>query len=107
MRKISPKVLKLQVEAILTTRIEIPVIVPDHLFEVISKLDKKIGVSVFYWNYITTVKHTSISGLEADVRGSLTEPIEIRKRDPSAYLYYGTSKAEPFVCTVVKRLKAS
>jgi hypothetical protein len=80
--------------------------VPDHLFEVISKLDKKIRVSVFYWNYISTVKHTSISGLEADVRSSLTEPIEIRKskRDPAVYLYYGTSKAQPFVCTVVKHL---
>lgn len=79
---------------------------PDYQFEAMSKLDKKIRVTVSYWNYISTVKHVSISGHEADVKGSLTEPIEIRssKRDPSVYLYYGRSKAEPFVCTVVKHL---
>lgn len=76
------------------------------LFEVVSKLDRRIRVSKSYWDYIVNVKHPSMRGLDEFVRSSLTEPVEIRrsKRDRSVHLYYGRFEAKLLVCTLVKFL---
>ena len=76
------------------------------LFEVTSKLDKRIRVSRSYWEYIVSVKHPPMRGLEESVKRSLTEPTEVRrsKRDPSVHLFYGNLDGTLLVCTVVKFL---
>ncbi len=63
-------------------------------------------MSKSYWDYIVSVKHPSMRGLEESIKNSLTEPIEIRtsKRDRSVHLHYGKFDAKLFVCTVVKFL---
>ena len=59
-----------------------------------------------YWDYIVSVKHPSMRGLDEFVRSSLVEPIEVRrsKRDESVHLHYGKFEAKLLVCTVVKFL---
>jgi hypothetical protein len=76
------------------------------LFEVVSKLEKRIRINKSYWDYIVNVKHPSMRGLEEFVKSSLTEPVEVRrsKRDHSVHLHYGKFKAKLLVCTVVKFL---
>ena len=79
---------------------------PETLFEVVSKLNKRIRVSKSYWDYIVSVKHPSMYGLQGSVKSSLIEPFEIRrsKRDPSVHLYYGKFRSRLLCCTVVKFL---
>ncbi len=76
------------------------------LFEVASKLGRRIRVTKSYWGYILNVKHPSMRGLEEFVKSSLTEPIEVRKskRDRSVHLYYGKFEAKLLCCTIVKFL---
>jgi hypothetical protein len=78
------------------------------LFEVTSKLDKRIRLSKDRWNRITSVKHTTVRGLEHYAKESLTNPFEIKKSksDPFVYLYYGRLEDEtrPLICTVAKHL---
>jgi hypothetical protein len=78
----------------------------ERLFEVASKLERRIRVSKSYWDYIVNVKHPSMRGLEESVRSSLTGLVEIRRsrRDRSVHLYYGRFEGELLVCTVVKFL---
>ena len=75
------------------------------LFKVTSKLGRRIRITKTYWEYITTIKHPSLKGLEAKVKKALTNPIEIRKspRDPKVYLYYIPHK-DKLICVVVKHL---
>ena len=75
-------------------------------FEVDSKLNRRIRINKSYWDYIMSVKHPSMRGLEEFVKRSLGEPIEVRrsKRDPSIYLYYGKYEARLLCCTIVKFL---
>ena len=78
------------------------------LFEVTSRLGRRIRISKSYWNYISRVKRPSMEGKENQVKYSLVTPIEVRKskRDPQVYLYYGKSVSDidPLVCAVVKHL---
>lgn len=76
------------------------------LFELVSKLNKRIRISKSYWDYIVNVKHPSMNGLQEFVKSSLTEPIKVRrsKRDPSVHLYYGKFKQKLLCCTIVKFL---
>lgn len=78
----------------------------EQLFGVISKLNKKIRVTQFYWDYITNVKHPSMNGLVDVVKGTLTEPLEVRrsKRDPTVHLFYGRYEKTLLCCVVVKFL---
>jgi hypothetical protein len=75
-------------------------------FEVDSKLDRRIRMTKSYWDYIVSVKHPSMRGLDGAVKISLTEPVEIRrsKRNRTVHLHYGQFDAELFICTVVKFL---
>jgi hypothetical protein len=74
-------------------------------FEVVSRLGRRIRVSRAYWNYIVTVKHRSVKGLERGVIEALRSPAEIRKsrRNSSICLYYGRF-ADKLMCVVVKHL---
>jgi hypothetical protein len=76
------------------------------LFEVVSKLNRRIRINRSYWDYIVRVKHPSMRGLDEVVKSSLIEPIEVRRsrRDQSVHLHYGKFKATLLVCTVVKFL---
>lgn len=76
------------------------------LFEVASRLERRVRVSKSYWDYIVGIKHPSMRGLEESVKSSLTEPIEVRrsKRDPNVHLYYGRFDEKLLICTVVKFL---
>ncbi|MBI4257626.1 MAG: DUF4258 domain-containing protein [Thaumarchaeota archaeon] len=76
------------------------------LFEVVSKLNKRIRVNKSYWDYIVNVKHPSMRGLEEPVKSSLSDPVEVRKsmRDPTVHLYYGKFEQKLLCCTVVKSL---
>jgi len=75
------------------------------LFEVYSKLGKKVRISKGYWNKITSVKHPIMKGKENIVRKTLFDPEEIRKskNDPQVYLYY-RSLGKYFNAVVVKHL---
>ena len=60
------------------------------LFQVMSKLDKKIRVTKRYWDKITTIKHPGMKNKEMMVAKTLEAPTEIRqsKSDDSVFLYY-------------------
>jgi len=74
-------------------------------FEVISVLGKKIRTTKDYWNYVVTIKHPSVRGLEDEVERTLKEPKEVRRsrEDPDVHLYYG-KYMEKLICVVVKHL---
>ncbi|HLD06507.1 MAG TPA: DUF4258 domain-containing protein [Candidatus Nanoarchaeia archaeon] len=59
-------------------------------FEVISKLGKRILVTISRWDLIAKTKHPEISGKEGEIRETLHNPDEIRlsKSDATVYLYY-------------------
>jgi hypothetical protein len=75
------------------------------LFDIVSKLGRRVRISKQYWDYISKVKRPSVHGLEEQARNSLIQPIEVRKSksDPFVYLYYGRLKSDedPRICTVV------
>lgn len=78
----------------------------DRVFEVTSKLGRKIRMSKAHWEYIVGIKHPSMRGMHEFVKRALTEPIEIRrsKRDPTVHLFYGRSGGRLLCCTVAKFL---
>lgn len=78
----------------------------DRLFEVTTKLGRRVRVSRVYWEYVVGVKHPSMRGLEGFVKGALTEPIEVRRstRDPAVHLFYGKFDERLRCCVVVKFL---
>ncbi len=59
-------------------------------FEITSKLNIKIHITAVYWEFIITVKHPSMNGLENLVKKTLEEPDEIRRsiKDKSVFVYY-------------------
>ncbi len=59
-----------------------------------------------YWELITTVKHPIMTGREAEVQETLTNPDEIRvsQSDPKVYLFYKSKDIKRWVCAVAKRL---
>jgi hypothetical protein len=74
-------------------------------FKVVSRLGRRVGVTKAYWNYIVTVKHRSVKGLEENVIEALQNPVEVRRsrRNSSIYLYYGRF-VDKLMCVVVKHL---
>ena len=59
-------------------------------FEVTSKLDKRVYVTTSRWELIIKTKHLEMEDKEKEVKGTLTNPDEIRQSvsDDSVYLYY-------------------
>ncbi len=75
------------------------------LFEVISKLGKRIRISRAYWDVISTKKHPSVRNMENEVKLALTEPFEVRRsrQDAAVFLYYRKLN-DKFICVVAKHL---
>ena len=78
----------------------------DRLFEVTSKLGRKIRLGRTYWEYVVNVKHPSMRGLQDVVKRVLANPMEVRrsKRDSAVHLFYGTLNERLRCCVVVKFL---
>jgi hypothetical protein len=76
------------------------------LFEVQTPLGFRVRVTRAYWELITTVKHPIMTGREAEVQETLTNPDEIRvsQSDPKVYLFYKSKDIKRWVCAVAKRL---
>lgn len=72
-------------------------------FEVITPLDRKVRITIAYWELLITLKHPIMRGKEALVQRALQSPVEIRqsKTDPDVYLHYGTEP--PYLICVVAR----
>ena len=77
------------------------------LFEVVSKLGRRIRVTKRYWNYIVSVKHPSVRGLERFAMEALRNPVEVRRsaRDPAVFTYYGLA-GDKYICVVAKHLNS-
>ncbi|MBU4221018.1 MAG: DUF4258 domain-containing protein [Euryarchaeota archaeon] len=93
------------------------------LFEEITPIGFKVSVTKSYWEYITTVKHPHIKGMESDVIITLKNPEFIRQSriDRNVYLFYReieyndknyhmcvvTNKSEGFIITayITDRIK--
>ena len=77
------------------------------LFEVVSKMGKKISTTKEYWDFIVTIKHPIMEGKEKEVQEALKEPDEVRKskKDKSVYLYYKGGKI--ITCVVCKHLNGA
>jgi hypothetical protein len=75
------------------------------LFEVTSKLGKRIHLTKEYWEIIATKKHPSVAHLLAEAKLALVDPFEVRRsrQDPTVFLYYRKLNAK-FICTVSKHL---
>jgi len=75
------------------------------MFEILSRLGKKVRVTKEYWNRIIKVKHPNMKGRELSVVKTLTAPTEIRqsKSDSSVFLYY-RPEDKYYTAVVVKHL---
>ncbi|MEA2074365.1 MAG: DUF4258 domain-containing protein [Euryarchaeota archaeon] len=75
------------------------------LFEVVSKLDKRIRITKNYWDVISSKKHPSVANMMNEARLALIDPFEVRgsRQDPNVILYYRKLNNK-FICTVVKHL---
>ena len=62
----------------------------DLIFKVTTPLGFKVTTSKNYWEYITTVKHPIVRGMESDVIGTLENPDSIRqsKTDEKVHMFY-------------------
>ncbi|MGC9445437.1 MAG: hypothetical protein ACP5E9_11020 [Candidatus Methanospirareceae archaeon] len=60
------------------------------LFEVTSKLGKRIHLTKGYWEIIATKKHPSVAQLLDEAKLALVYPFEVRRsrQDPTVFLYY-------------------
>ena len=78
------------------------------LFEVESKVKKKISISNEHWKHISEIKHPEVSGLEDEIKQTLIIPIEIKRRnsDRNIYLYYSKYKSK-FLCVVIRHLNGN
>ena len=74
------------------------------LFEVESKLGKRISVTKEYWDFIVS-KHESVKFLKDETKRTLKNPLIVRlsKEDPNVYLYYSEYK-DYYLCVVCKHL---
>lgn len=72
-------------------------------FEIISKLNKKIRVTLNHWKLITERKHLDLEGKEKEVQLTLIDPVEIREsqEDPAVFLYY-RKEGKYFICVVCR-----
>lgn len=73
------------------------------LFEVKSTLNKKLRITVSYWNKIINIKHPSIKGKEKLVQLCLKNPevIRVSKTDKSVFLRY-RKYLKNYLCVVVR-----
>lgn len=72
-------------------------------FEIISKLHKKIRVTLNHWLLISERKHLELQGKEKEVQLALIDPIEIREsqEDSNVFLYYRRIE-KYFVCVICR-----
>lgn len=75
------------------------------LFQVESKVKKKITISREHWKHISEIKHPEVGGLENKIKQTLINPIEIKRSnsDRNVYLYYSKYKSN-FLCVVTRHL---
>ena len=75
------------------------------LFEVISKLGRRIRVTKSYWEIVVTKKHPSVAGMIEEVMLALKDPDEVRRSrfNGSIYLYYKRLD-DMLICVVTKHL---
>jgi len=75
-------------------------------FEVNTPLGFSVRVSQSYWQFIVTVKHPTMAGMEAEVQQTLRQPEEIRRSrsDADVYLFYRKQFAQRWFCAVARRL---
>ncbi len=80
----------------------------DNLFEVMSKLGKKISLSEHRWFLISNYKHPIMKGKENEVKEVLQNPDEVRRSrtDPSVFLYHKFYGREA-ISAVVKHLNGN
>jgi hypothetical protein len=76
------------------------------MFEAVTPLGFRVGLSDVRWQLIVTMKHPSMAGREDDVRATLESPDEIRRSraDASVLLFYRIERSRRWTCVVVKRL---
>ena len=80
---------------------------PDRLFFAApTPLNCSIRVTVDYWNIITQIKHPIMSGQEAAVQATLTQPDKIHRSrsDPNVYLFYKLQREKRWLCAVIRQL---
>lgn len=82
----------------------------DLMFEVTTPLGFRVYTSRNYWEYITTVKHPIVKGMEPDVIGTLKNPDFIRqsKTDENVYMFYREIKYNNknyHMCVVTTNIK--
>jgi len=60
------------------------------LFEIKSKLGRRIRTTKSYWETVITKKHPSVAGMADEVKLTLIDPEEVRRSryDARIYLYY-------------------
>ena len=78
----------------------------DIFFNVATPISFTVRETRNHWEIITTVKHTSMRGMEEEVQKTLQHPDEIRqsRRDFQVYLFYREQRPKRWICAVVKRL---
>jgi hypothetical protein len=78
----------------------------DILFTVQTPLGFSVRIPRRSWELIVTIKHPVMAGREADVRGTLQSPAQVRRSrsDPAVYLFYRPERPGRWICVVVKRL---
>ncbi|MGA7934975.1 MAG: DUF4258 domain-containing protein [Kovacikia sp.] len=76
------------------------------LFTTQTPLNCSIRVTVAYWNIITQIKHPIMSGQEANVQATLSQPDEIRRSrsDPNVYLFYKLQSEKRWLCAIARQL---
>ena len=82
----------------------------DLLFEVKTPLGFIVSVSKSYWEYVTSIKHPYIKGMESDVIATLKNPEFIRqsKMDKNIYLFYREilyGNKNYHMCVVTNKIK--
>ncbi|ASC69585.1 hypothetical protein XM38_005120 [Halomicronema hongdechloris C2206] len=72
------------------------------LFEVDTPLGFSVQVNRSYWQFIVTVKHPTMAGMEAEVQNTLREPEEIcrSRSDANVYLFYREQVTQRWFCAV-------
>jgi hypothetical protein len=80
------------------------------LFEEITPIGFKVSITKSYWEYVLTVKHPHIIGMESDIVIALKNPEIIRQSrvDRNVYLFYREIKYNNknyHMCVVANKIK--
>jgi hypothetical protein len=75
-------------------------------FEVETPVGFSVRVTQSYWQFIVTVKHPTMAGMETEVQTTLRQPEEIRRSrsDANIYLFYREQFTQRWFCAVARRL---